>query len=218
MTHRIPILPLCPFGNVFFCHFLLREKVIIDLGENYPKQTWRNRYDVPGPNGMLHLTIPVIGTKGKKVPSGEIRIDNRQPWADQHRKTLRAAYGSAPFFEHYNPAVEEILSQQYERLVDFNFATLKLVQKWLSPATETEISNTWIEPTPGHLDLRPFFKPSSFRALRFETSEYMQVFADRFTFDPNCSVLDMVYNLGPEAGSYLEKCRFEESQIAILDR
>lgn len=218
MSQRTPILPLCPFGNVFFCHFLLREKVIIDLGENYPKQTWRNRYDVPGPNGLLQLTVPVIGTKGKKVPSGEMRIDNRQPWADQHRKTLRATYGSSPFYEHYAPAVKDVLSQQYELLVDFNLATLKLIQKWISFPGETEISKTWIEPTSGHLDLRPYFKPVHFKALRFETNEYIQVFADRFTFAPNCSILDVIFNLGPEAGNYLQKCHFEESQITILDR
>lgn len=218
VTHRIPILPLCPFGNVFFCYHLLREKVILDLGENYPKQTWRNRYDVPGPNGMLNLTIPVIGTKGNKIPSGEICIDNRQSWADQHRKTLRAAFGSSPFFEHYAPAVEDVLSQQYELLADFNLATLKLIQQWLSLSVESQISKTWIEPTPGHLDMRPYFKPVHFKALHFETNDYIQVFADRFTFAPNCSILDVIFNLGPEAVNYLQQCRFEESQITILDR
>ncbi len=218
MSQRIPILPLCPFGNIFFCHFLLREKVIIDLGENYPKQTWRNRYDVPGPNGMLQLTIPVVGTKGQKVPVGQIRIDNRQQWADQHRKTLRAAYGSAPFFEHYAPAVENMLSKRYKRLADFNYATLKLIQKWLSLSGETAKSEIWIEPDSDHLDLRPYFKPAHSKALQFDTHAYIQVFADRLNFVPNCSIIDLIFNLGPEARSYLQQCRFEESQITILDR
>lgn len=218
MSQRIPILPLCPFGNIFFCHFLLREKVIFDFGENYPKQTWRNRYDVPGPNGMLQLTIPVVGTKGQKVPVSRIQIDNRQPWADQHRKTLRAAYGSAPFFEHYAPAVEDVLSKPFDLLADLNYATLQLIKQWLSFSGETAISKNWVEPDAQHLDLRPYFKPSRARALQFDTGEYIQVFADRFNFVPNCSILDLVFNLGPEVGIYLQRCRFEESQITILDR
>ena len=218
VSQQTKILPLCPFGNVFFCHFLLREKVIIDLGENYPKQTWRNRYDVPGPNGLLQLTIPVVGTKGQKVPAGQILIDNQQPWADQHRKTLRAAYGSAPFFEHYAPAIEDLLSKRYRLLTDFNRATLKLIQNWLSLSGETSLSNSWIEPGSDNLDLRPYFKPAHFKELKFDTHEYIQVFTDRFNFIPNCSVLDLIFNLGPESRTYLQQCRFEESQITILDR
>lgn len=209
-------MPLCAFGNVFHSHFLLREKVIVDLGENYPKQTWRNRYDICGPQGLLSLTIPVKGQKGQKIPVNELAVENRHNWCALHWKTIQSAYGSAPWFEHFAPELETLFQRKYFRLVEFNRAAFDLASRWLNWPAEVEFHDEYVRATPEHIDLRPYFKPVHFRKLQFHCPEYIQVFSDRWGFLPNSSVLDLVFNLGPEAIEYLQCCRFEESQITIL--
>lgn len=214
----VPILPLVTFGNAFFFHFLTYPKVIVDLGEHYQKQTWRNRYDIVGANGPLSLTVPVVGQKGLKTPLREIEIDNTQGWAGLHWKTLISAYRSSPFFDHYSEQIEPIFQKKWHLLADLNMATCKLALEWLDLTPQIERSEQFVEGRSTALDLRPAFKPSRFDSIDFQPSEYIQVFADRFDFFPNRSILDVVFNLGPEAGSYISKIPFDESQIAILGR
>jgi len=218
LNERTPILPLCAFGNTLFCHMLLRPQVKIDTGENYPKQTWRNRYDITGPHGMMPLTVPVLGQQGQKIPVREIVIDPKQRWQALHLKTIRAAYGSSPWFEHFAPELESVYHTPFEKLADFNLASLELIRRWMRVPSEIEISPEYVQADNTQLDLRPFFKPVHFNKLQFHAPHYIQVFADRYDFVPHCSALDLIFNLGPEVLGYLQNCRFEESQITILDR
>lgn len=218
MTSPSVILPLTTFGNTFFCHFLMRNRVVIDLGENYPKQTWRNRYDILGGNGPISLTIPVVGQKGAKTPVHQIEIDNETDWQSHHWKTLCSAYASAPYFEHYAPELEPLFKKRFNRLVEFNLAALKLLADWLETEERWHISDAYCQPTEHQLDLRPFFKPSRFNPDWMVGPSYTQVFSERFEFKSNCSVLDTIFNLGPEAHDYLAKIEMRESQITILGR
>lgn len=207
---------MCAFGNVFYSHFLLRERVVIDLGEHYPKQTARNRYDILGAHGLLHLTIPVKGQKGQKIPMDQMEIDNRNNWRALHWKTIQAAYGSAPWFEHYAPELQPLYHREYRQLIEFNLAAFKLVNQWLNWPAQVQFEEKYVRADANHLDLRTYFKPVHFRRLQFHTPEYIQVFSDRHGFSPNSSVLDLVFNLGPQTLDYLKSCRFDERQIASL--
>jgi len=213
-----PVLPACAFGNLFYFWFFQQPGVIIDIGEHYPKQTWRNRYDIAAANGLLSLTIPVIGLKGKKVPVKNIEIDHSENWALQHMKTLTSAYQSAPFFEYYSNDLKTLLEQAPKDLASFNIASVQLVMKWLQLDTQLEISENYIPPESASMDLRPVMKPSKFPSDIIEIPPYFQVFSDKHPFHNNCSALDLVFNLGPEARSHLGRIRVKESQIANLDR
>ena len=188
------------------------------MGEHYQKQTWRNRYDIVAANGPLSLTVPVVGQKGLKTPLREIEIDNTQDWASLHWKTLVSAYRSSPFFDHYSEQIAPIFQKEWHLLADLNMATCQLALEWLGFHPQIERSKQFVEGRSNTLDLRPAFKPSRFHTIGFQPSEYIQVFTDRFDFFPNMSILDLLFNLGPEVGSYLAETRVDETQITILGR
>ncbi len=213
-----PVLPACAFGNLFYFWFFQQPTVIIDLGEHYPKQTWRNRYDIAAANGPLSLTIPVIGLKGRKVPMKKIEIDCSEDWATQHWKTLTSAYQSAPFFDYYSQELKLIFEQATDHLSVFNLATIRLLLKWLKLDPQLIISDEYIQADSTHMDLRSVLKPSKFPEHIVETPPYFQVFSDKLPFLNNCSALDLIFNLGPEGGSHLQEIIVKESQITNLGR
>ncbi len=218
MTPPKLILPLCAFGNDLYMHLLLTHEAIMDLGEHFPKQTWRNRYDLAGPNGIHPLTIPVVSRKGQKVPTAEVQIDHKTNWRDQHLKSIRAAYGSAPFFEHYMDSLAELYTDETPLLCNWNKAALHWILKQLKTEAELESSEKYVDPKPQYCDMRQWFKPSAFGKLQADCPAYLQVFTDRFGFRPHCSVLDALFNLGPDAALWLRNIRFDASQITNLGR
>lgn len=218
MSGLTPVLPSCTFGNLFYFYQFLKPKVVLDIGENYPKQTWRNRYDIIAANGPLSLTVPIVGLKGKKVPVREIQIDHSVDWPAQHWKTVVSAYRSSPYFEHYADDLKPLFEEAPELLSDFNLQTIRLLLDWLQLNPDLEISSEYVHSEVHHQDLRAFLKPSKFNHHAIETEPYFQVFSDKQSFQPNCSVLDLVFNLGPEAGSHLRQIRVRESQITNLGR
>lgn len=212
------ILPTATFGNVIYHHLLQQPRAVVDTSEHFMKQSWRNRYDISGPNGALSLTVPVVGQKGVKTPVVDIAIDNSRNWQTQHWRTLRAAYGSAPYFDHYSSSLAVLFDHPFDRLSAFNRATLAWTYEALKVSTEIEWASAYVEAGINDIDLRPHFKPAAFNKLAFAAPTYVQVFADRFAFIPNLSVIDVLMNLGPEAHQYLLSLRFDERQIAILGR
>lgn len=212
-----PILPLCTFGNAFYFQFFSRGKVLIDLGEHFPKQTWRNRYDIAGPNKVLSLTVPVLGGRGQKIKSGEVKIDYRNNWNIQHLKSIRTAYGSSPFFEHYYDLLLPLYTSPPELLSAFNLNALYWVFGQLGFNAEIEISRTYITAEQTQQDLRSVFKPAAFQSLQIPAHSYLQVFSDRFGFRPHCSVLDLLFNLGPAAAGVIRNFPDHPLQNTNLD-
>ncbi len=178
--------------------------VIVDGGENYQKQTIRNRYHILSANGVLPLTVNVEGQKGEKIPTGKINIDYNKHWIREHLRTLESAYRSAPFFDHYFPEIESILTYRHGTLENM---FLNSFPKWLKLCG---IDSNWnytptFSETQAQLDLRiPIKRPKDFPQL-LNSQDYMQVFSDRFPFSPNLSVIDLLMNEGPAANTYLTK-------------
>lgn len=211
-----PVLPLCSFGNLFYFRLLMEPDVLIDTGENYMKQTWRNRYDIVAANGLLSLTIPVVGQQGRKIPVHEIQIDYTHNWPSLHWKTIVSAYASSPFFEHYADELQMLLENPPATLAAFNKSALRLMCEWIELDIAPAITEDYHKSESGETDLRHCFKPAKFRFSAFQPPSYIQVFSHKQPFHSNPSVLDLVFNLGPEAASYLRQIRLEASQIINL--
>jgi hypothetical protein len=172
------------------------EKVYSDPNELFRKMTCRNRYRIATANGLLQLSVPIMGGREQRKPMREIKIDNKTDWQKQHWRSVFSAYGRAPFFEHYGPELEHLFRQQYEYLVDFNRVTIDWAAKNLrlqnifSSVADESFLNTAAD-------------------LRMKTAQpeempvYTQVFEDRYGFMPDLSVLDMLMNEGPAAAVLL---------------
>jgi len=173
------------------------ETVLLEMKEPFRKMTWRNRYRIATANGSLLLSIPVVGGRTLKTPMNEVLIDYRQDWQKQHWRSLFSAYGRAPFFEYYGPALERLLMLRPERLIDFNLAALEWITKELRLSIIFSEANKDQEPA---LDLlqQTFDEQES-------NIRYTQVFEDRHGFIPNLSILDLLMNEGPAATGLLIK-------------
>jgi len=211
------VLPVCTLGNIFYYSVLTSESVVIDVFENYLKQTWRNRYDILGPNGVQSLTVPVQSQTGQKISVRHIKIDNRLPWQRTHLRSIKTSYGSSPYYEHYIELIEPLYKMQFEHLTDFNLHAFNMIQQQLFPQLKIVFSESYIEPSATNIDLRPYFKPVRFSQIRHQPLTYLQTFADRFEFQPNLSVLDLLFNAGPNSPQMLFEHQTKAGQFTIFD-
>ena len=193
------IAPLPYFGNVGFYSLLLKSDMLIDTHEHYVKQSLRNRCELVGPQGRFSLTVPIHRPSGIKSPMREIRISYAEDWRDQHRKTLKSAYGSSPYFIHYWDQISAIWDEEPELLIELN----KLAHQHISSILEIEptlrYSDEYVQSTPG-IDLRAESKTGLIKNPR-----YIQVFEAEVGFEPDLSILDLIFCLGPAAKSYLQE-------------
>lgn len=191
-------LPLCCFGNILWYTLYLRDdSVVIENHENYLKQTYRNRYEILGPNGKLPLSLPIKGIGIEKVPYSEVKMDGSS-WEQIHIRSLNTAYNSSPFFEHYKDDLFALFENHQNRLFEFNLAAHRLICTWLGEPKESVFTSRF-EKQPEN-DWRAKFKPSK---QSFDHEGYDQVFSEKMAFTPNLSVLDVIFNLGPESRIYL---------------
>lgn len=194
------ILPAVPFPNALWLkHYNAAEEVVIDIGEHYVKQTWRNRFDLLGSHGPFACTARVVGQKGEKISTGEISLVN-DDWRRIALRGLTAGYARAPYFEDYISEVEAILNHEQLLLSQFSLASIDFTLHALNFSVKHTISETFVHPVSGMVDLRPEFKPSR---AEFTQLPYPQVFEDRYGFVPRLSALDLIFNTGPEATIYL---------------
>lgn len=202
-TEAAVVLPLSPIPPVAFVGLALRcGKVVFDGGEHYVKQTVRNRYHILSANGVQALTIPVRHTGRLKTPTAEVKIDHRKPWTTNHLRAIQAAYRSAPFYDHYIPAVENLLRGSHGTLGDFFEAGWTLWYELLNMEPVPAMERTYVENFEGW-DARKRYKSPHDLPAEWATPPYPQVFEDRFDFVPNLSVLDLLLNEGPAAKDFM---------------
>ena len=192
------VLPICPFGNIkWWSLFLTSENVTLNGYENFQKQTWRNRYDIQGANGTQSLTIPIIRESGVKTKTKDIQLFHETHWKKVHWRSIKSAYGSSPFWIYYSDAIEKMYTSQFTTLYEFSLKSIEVIAEEL--ALDSELKTTLEKPNQ-EVDFSKEFKPSK---CHFKNEPYLQVFSDRFEFQPNLSILDLLFNLGPEAEHYL---------------
>lgn len=179
-------------------HFIRHDNVVIDRHEYFVKQSYRNRCTILSANGALALTIPIKKTDSK-IPMHELQPDNQVNWQKQHWESIKSAYGSAPFFLHYEPSFKAIYYKPCSSVFLFEMQLLELVLKLLKINKSIELSNAYITYQKG--DLREFIHPK--KKVDFQPKKYLQTFADRFEFVPNLSVIDLLFNHGPASINYL---------------
>ena len=198
------------FGPIqYFTKFLLFPDRIIEQFDHYGKQTYRNRCRIYGANGILTLSIPVLKGSEHKTLVKDIRIDYSRNWRKLHWKSMESAYRHSPFFEFYMDDIRALLDRKHTYLLDLNLEVLDRLLDALEIAGNYSLTQGFGGTGSGHfIDLReaihPKVDPSEDQYFRAEP--YAQVFADRMGFKENLSIIDLLFNAGPDAGMILEKC------------
>ena len=189
----------------YYFQLIKSEEAIIDTFENYVKQTYRNRCQILSPNGIQNLTIPLVKARQKKR-TNKVKIAYDDNWRKIHWKSLESAYRSSPYFEYYEddfyPFYHE---EEYAYLVDFNAALQNKIIELLNLEIVVTQSESYVENVPQKNDFRTLISPKSKSTLNF--TKYIQVFGDRNGFNPNLSILDLLFNEGPNAVSYMKELK-----------
>ena len=186
----------------YMARFLAEDAPVIEVFETYHKQTYRNRCRVMTANGVESLSVPVIKVNGNHTMTKDMAISPIKPWQHIHSRCLESAYKAAPYFDHYYDYLRPIFEGHFDRLIDLNDAALKAVLKILK--VKKEIVHTTDYVREAENDLREAFSPKKpFVSNLFPA--YYQVFSEKYPFAPDLSVLDLVFNEGPEAMEYLRR-------------
>ena len=194
-------------GSVYYYSDLFRyTNTKIEKCDNFQKMSFRNRCTIAGSNGLVNLTIPVVGGRNKKQLMQDVKIDQTQAWQQQHFKTILSCYGKSPFFEFYRDDVEKLLKCQQSFLFDFNFEILIWLKKILQLANEIGVTNYFIANYDSNYitDNRNKWLPKNFQQGGNHSIIYPQVFEERIGFQKNLSILDLLFCEGPNAKNLLK--------------
>ncbi|MCC7246349.1 MAG: WbqC family protein [Saprospiraceae bacterium] len=173
------------------------EQVTLEACEHYQKGSYRNRCYIAGPNGPQRLSIPLLQGKHQQTPIREVRIAYTEPWQRQHWRSIRTAYGSAPYWEHYADDLVRFYERKYDFLFDFNFELVDVIlRKKAGWSGRFQLSEQYEMPgqTSSQHDLRPVFGAGPEQSPEwFFAARYRQVFQERTGFLPNLSILDLLF-------------------------
>ena len=162
----------------------------IEACDNYSKQTYRNRCIIVDANGPLALTIPTEKTAEGKCLMRDIRISDHGNWRHLHWRALQSAYGNSPFFEYYEDDFRRFYQPDWEFLTDYNRDLMTLVCELL-------------DITPRITNTEKFQAVPSMEFQGVAPRPYYQVFSARHGFIPDLSIVDLLFNMGPESVLYL---------------
>ena len=190
----------------YITKLLAHEHVYIEMHENFQKQSYRNRCVIYGANGPLTLVIPVNKKRGRKNIISDIRIDYDSDWQNIHWKSLVSAYQNSPFFEFYKDEINQLLFNREKFLVDFNLILLNHIIRLLNLKRDYLLSEDYQSDSEVY-DYRQSINPKK-RLQRpdrsFQPVRYQQVFIEKFGFIPNLSVVDLIFNEGPDSHRILK--------------
>ena len=173
------------------------EDVRIEREENYKKQTFRNRCYILASDGRQLLTVPVFLGSFHKTSIKDIRIDYSKRWQQVHRGALISSYNASPFFIHYFEILEKIIFKNHKFLLDLNMELLEAILGFLK--LDVRISYTSMFSPEDHNinDLRYKINPK--KDSGYKPGEYIQVFSHAESFIPGLSIVDLLFNTGPDA-------------------
>lgn len=189
------VLSTAYFPPISYISLLRRGDVALEGCENYQKQSWRNRACILTAGGVEPLQVPVVHEGGTfRHPIREIRVDWSKDWMIRHQRALDSAYNSSAYFEHYRDELYRVMDRRPDTLWELNCSLLEFVLDRLGmsmPAVTEDFCGEYADIHPKH--------PDAF----YREVPYFQVFAAKYGFVPNLSVLDLLFNEGPGAISFL---------------
>ncbi|WP_034258885.1 WbqC family protein [Altibacter lentus] len=179
------------------------DAVVLELEDNYQKQTYRNRTYIAHNNGRLLLNVPVKhATDGNRQKTKDVVVENDFDWQKQHWRSIQTAYRTSPFFEFYEDELAPFFSEKVAGLQTHNLRIFKVLHDLLGMEVPITTTTEYYR-SPAQQDLREMVNAR--REKKYELEPYTQVLEAHHGFLPNLSVLDLLCNEGPNALHYLEK-------------
>jgi WbqC-like protein family len=188
----------------YYSELITAENILMERFEHYPKQTYRNRCIIYGANGPQVLSIPVTKGQQLKIYTRDIQIDNSANWTKIHFKAIESAYRCSPFYQFYIDDLIPFYQHKYNFLYDFNLNIINTICKLLDVKIKITGTDQYTkEVTENSIDFREKIHPKLPFGLAFTPPVYRQVFEPKLGFMPNLSIIDLIFNTGPDAKKLL---------------
>ena len=187
------LLPTAYWGSIAYQAYHLQYDCIVEVNEHFVKQSIRSRCQILGANKPLTLNVPRVRKSSSKTTVKDLCINYDHPWQKEHWQSLMSSYRSSPYFEYYEDELAPLYKQKSNTLLEFNIRIQKKLFELINIDKELQFTNSYQKVFEG-LDLRNY----NFIA---DCPSYTQVFGTDFT--PNLSILDLLFNEGPNSESYL---------------
>ena len=183
---------------------IVQHDIKWEVEDNYQKQTYRNRCYICTDLGRHILSIPIrhVGGKEGRQKYKDVQLDNSYQWQRQHWRTLQTAYRTSPFFEFYEDELAHLFDSKFDLLLDYNLKTIETIADCLQIDMPLEKSQNFELHPKDVQDGR--FLVNAKKNVLFDQEKYVQVFGDRHGFIKNSSILDLLFNEGTNARSYLQ--------------
>lgn len=191
LTHPLYLAPVSLYAQLYAA-----DTLVVDDVSPFVKQTFRNRAVIATENGAQSLTIPVVHD-GTKVAMRDVRISEHGNWRHQHWNAMVSAYRKSPFFEYYADDFAHFYEERDGFLLDFNLRLHAVVSELLGLERNVRLMSD--EAADGVVDLRRIAEPKALESVEgIALQAYYQVFAGRNGFLPALSIVDLLFNMGPE--------------------
>ena len=186
----------------YYASLYRSELVVIEINDNYQKQSYRNRCTIASANGPISLSIPIVKPDKDKSRMKDIRIADHANWRHLHWNAILSAYSSTPYFQYFEDDFRPFYERKIEFLHDFNEELRQLICRFIGIESKVFYTETYInEEIEGYIDLREKIHPK--KESDFKTEPYYQIFASKYGFINNLSILDLLFNMGNEARLHL---------------
>jgi len=177
------------------------DQIIIEKEENYIKQTYRNRCYILSAQGIQLLSVPIFLGSLHKTHIKDIKIDYSKRWQQIHLRAMIASYNSSPYFEFYFENIEKIILKNHNFLLDLNMELLESILTLLHIKKTISYSTIFEPVCNSEYDFR--YKISPKIESHFPGKPYFHVFNKKKSFVPGLSILDLIFNMGPDSTGYL---------------
>ena len=179
--------------------------VYIEACENYQKQSWRNRCRILAADGPAYLNFPIVHEGSHELPITAIKVDYSTPWVLKTKRAIASAYESSAFFDYYKDELFAILDSHPETLFELDMRIIRFFLDKTGIAADLRLTDTF-QPSSGVDDYREVLHPKRpntvLKDLGFE-KPYFQVFARKYGFISDLSIMDLLFNEGPDSICYL---------------
>jgi len=192
----------------YYSKILAYPQVFMEQYEHFTKQTYRNRCNILGANGPVSLVIPVVKGRGPKTLIKNLKISYDTDWQRNHWRTIFSAYNSSPYFEFYKDDLKPFFKKPWKFLLDLNLSIHETICDLLEIENNVILTPGFEEVPKTTLNLREAISPKKHLIptdKHFQAANYTQVFSEKFGFVPNLSILDLLFNEGPNSPTILEE-------------
>jgi hypothetical protein len=210
----------------YFDKIVRSERFVFLDNVQFKKNEFQNRNKIKTAQGCMWLTVPILYKYPERI--NEVKINSRVDWRNKHLKSLTTNYHKAPYFSDLFPEIERFYTEDAEFISEVNRASVLMLLRMLGLQKEmtvaSELGDLPEEPSrrlaaicasvgadtymsgPGgraYLDLEPFHKEGITVIFQeFIHPVYPQLYGD---FMSNLSLLDLLFNCGPDSLQILEE-------------